>query len=660
VIGGSTTLVAQMPGLCDPANRPIGAVEGSFEIIDNITIGCSPLEIKVRDLSLGGTDIYYDFRYEGEGVNYLKGKRDDKDVLTPTDNRTTTYTILQYGVKNGNPMYTCKQVTVKPHIDFSYTLCNVNENMEGYFELQIPPQNPLPNYNIQYKLGSETPVNISFDDLPYNLNSKLISVPTTIEIYAIDAIGNKVCQRPIQSITSSQNNPFKSHLSNLEMVEVSKARLTLVGASGGKKYELFRAESGNNYANTEVKIGDYYSGEIDLVIPDSTKSYCFFVRRDNNYCGSEEPPDLCTIPLDSIDYSINSNTLSWKNHTDKIYNFHTSRHIKSVIELEINETSANPIIQNPLTSPYIHTIDCKNNYCYQIVSEVKDSYNALSFTAESRSIKRCISRKDIKAPPITTLHTSVDGDKVAVNFTDDAGWPLSKPYFFLYHSPNGNFTKADSTNSTNSFQYTLQDPNQQSLCFKVGYIDQCGSHSQLSPEVCTLHLTYVDPDLAWSSENPFSPRAIGAYEIEEVLPNTANVGSTSPNVHTFTPDFGDQELEITYRIKAIDSNGNFSFSNVLSVLPVFGIYLPTAFSPNGDFLNEDLILKGKKGMIKDFSLEIFDRDRNKIYSTQDKDFSWNGKINDEAMSPGTYSLFIKASLINGEVITLTEIITILY
>jgi gliding motility-associated-like protein len=652
VIGGSTTLVAQMPGLCDPANRPSGWIDGAFEIEGNITSGCGPMSIKVNDRS-NGTDLRYDFSYTGSGINAFPATM---DILPATD-QAKTYTILQYGEKEGKIMVACKQVTVLPKIQYSVSACDDD------IQVQLPSQPEVVGFSYKYKINNGPEKEVQHSQLPYNSARNTVTFPVQVEVYASNSSGVKTCVSPPETILSRYHNPHATEITRLEMLEGNKAELTLNG-SFGDPYKMYFAESTNDIFQYEMN-ETIQPGTKIYNIPDETKSYCFMAIQQSTSCAAERSSVVCTIPVDSIQYSVSENILSWQNHRPTVYGEPTdprgiSRTMKTELLIETVNESLNPMLIPLITSSYTHTIDCRKNYCYQIIATLDDVLSPRNHKAESRSLKRCISRKDIKAPPITTLYTSVDGDKVAVNFTDDAGWPLSKPYFFLYHSPNGNFTKADSTNSTNSFQYTLQDPNQQSLCFKVGYIDQCGSHSQLSPEVCTLHLTYVDPDLAWSSENPFSPRAIGTYEIEEVLPNTANVGSTSPNVHTFTPDFGDQELEITYRIKAIDSNGNFSFSNVLSVLPVFGIYLPTAFSPNGDFLNEDLILKGKKGMIKDFSLEIFDRDRNKIYSTQDKDFSWNGKINDEAMSPGTYSLFIKASLINGEVITLTEIITILY
>jgi gliding motility-associated-like protein len=651
-----------MPGLCNPANRPSDWVEGAFDIVGDITAGCSPLPVEVVDKS-GGTNIRYTFNYTGGGINAFPGTT---DILVATD-QTKTYTILQYGLKGGKQMVACKQVTVKPGIDFSYTLCNVgyepgNTFMTGQIGVQVPAQDQIVNHKIQYKIGTNAPIDVL--TLPHNTADISVVVPNSISIYAVDATGNKVCERN-ESILGVQENPFRAELSLLEVIASDKAEITLKGSFSNTKYSLYRIESGADYSS-RTKINDFLPGIISADIPDSTKSYCFFAERPTTCGGWESTTDICTIPFDTIEHSATSNTLSWENHTEKIYNTdyppasNVTRKIESRIELDTDRIPDSPIILNPFTSPYIHHIDCKKDYCYQIVSTIKDRWGAIDYVSESRSLKRCISRKDIKAPPITDLRTSVNGNAVDIDFIDDSGWALNKPYYFLYHSQGGEYKKADSTTAQNPFDYSLQDPNQESLCFKVGYIDQCGSHSALSPEVCTIHLSYDDPDLLWTSESPFSPAAIIGYEIEEVQPLAATIANTLPTEYFHSPDFGDREDEITYRVKASATNGNSSFSNLIKVLPVFGMHFPTAFTPNGDAHNESLVLKGKKGMIKDFSLEVFDRDRNKIYSTTDKDFSWNGHIDDVPLTPGTYLLVVKAALISGEVITQAEKITILH
>jgi gliding motility-associated-like protein len=640
-----------MPGLCNPANRPSDWVEGAFDIVGDITAGCSPLPVEVVDKS-GGSNILYTFNYTGGGIHAFTKTT---DILVATD-QTKTYTVLQYGVKDGKQMVACKQVTVLPKIQYSVSACDQD------IQIQLPQQPELKEYTYKYKISNGPEIEVLHSQLPYNSPQIPVTFPTQVEVYASNSSGAKTCVSPPETIVSRYQNPHATQITKLEMIEGGKAEITLNG-SFGDPYKLYFAESTDDIFLHEIN-ETIQPGTKTFNIPDETKSYCFMAIQSTS-CGEERSSVVCTIPIDSILYSISENNIKWNNHRPSVYGDPTNlpgvtRVMKT--ELTIEPSAGLPIyiaISNADDS-YKHTIDCKKNYCYQVITTLDDVIPPRTHKAESISLKRCISRKDIKAPPITDLRTSVNGNAVDIDFIDDSGWALNKPYYFLYHSQGGEYKKADSVNAVNPFNYNLQDPNQESLCFKVGYVDQCGSHSHLSPEVCTVHLSYDDPNLVWTSNSPFSPAAISGYEIEEVQPLAAIVGNTLPSEHSYSPDFGDREEEITYRVKASASNGNVSFSNLIKVLPVFGMYFPTAFTPNGDSLNDALVLKGKKGMIKDFSLEVFGRDRNKIYSTTNKDFSWNGYIDDVPLTPGTYLLIVKAALISGEVITQAEKITILH
>jgi gliding motility-associated-like protein len=54
------------------------------------------------------------------------------------------------------------------------------------------------------------------------------------------------------------------------------------------------------------------------------------------------------------------------------------------------------------------------------------------------------------------------------------------------------------------------------------------------------------------------------------------------------------------------------------------IYIPNAFTPNGDHLNEFFLAKGE-GIVS-FSMNIFDRWGNLLFVSDDVNKGWNGKI----------------------------------
>jgi len=70
-----------------------------------------------------------------------------------------------------------------------------------------------------------------------------------------------------------------------------------------------------------------------------------------------------------------------------------------------------------------------------------------------------------------------------------------------------------------------------------------------------------------------------------------------------------------------------SASQTINVLPEFTFYVPNTFTPNGDNLNDVFLAKGRGWDETSFKLLIFNRWGKKIFSTQDVNQGWNGKVN---------------------------------
>ncbi|MGB0882456.1 MAG: nidogen-like domain-containing protein [Vicingaceae bacterium] len=76
--------------------------------------------------------------------------------------------------------------------------------------------------------------------------------------------------------------------------------------------------------------------------------------------------------------------------------------------------------------------------------------------------------------------------------------------------------------------------------------------------------------------------------------------------------------------KAINISGNTSF------------YMPTAFSPNGDGINDVLIPNGFGILDEGYSFLVFDRWGNLIFESKNKKMGWDGTFNGSIMQTGTY------------------------
>jgi gliding motility-associated-like protein len=81
-------------------------------------------------------------------------------------------------------------------------------------------------------------------------------------------------------------------------------------------------------------------------------------------------------------------------------------------------------------------------------------------------------------------------------------------------------------------------------------------------------------------------------------------------------------------VRLIDMNKHGcidSITHCIVIDPLFTFYIPNAFTPNGDGVNDVFAPKG--GYFKTFDMYIFDRWGTTIYHTLDINKGWNGSYN---------------------------------
>lgn len=125
-------------------------------------------------------------------------------------------------------------------------------------------------------------------------------------------------------------------------------------------------------------------------------------------------------------------------------------------------------------------------------------------------------------------------------------------------------------------------------------------------------------------------------------------GSTSRTqnpVHTYPSVIG------SYNVHLVTTNSYGcadSTDDSVHIIPDFRIYIPNAFSPNGDDLNDQFTAKGIG--IATFMMMIFDRWGNLLYTTHDINKGWNGRVgsSNEVAQEDTYVYKIEVTDIFGE------------
>jgi gliding motility-associated-like protein len=125
------------------------------------------------------------------------------------------------------------------------------------------------------------------------------------------------------------------------------------------------------------------------------------------------------------------------------------------------------------------------------------------------------------------------------------------------------------------------------------------------------------------------------------------------NVSTWSWSFGDQADSTSQEqnpVHTYQDTGSFcatlavmdihgcrdTTTGCLVISPVFTLYIPSAFSPNGDRKND--IFQPKGQYLQSFEMYIFDRWGTEVYHTTDITQGWNGSINGGStiVPEGTY------------------------
>lgn len=136
--------------------------------------------------------------------------------------------------------------------------------------------------------------------------------------------------------------------------------------------------------------------------------------------------------------------------------------------------------------------------------------------------------------------------------------------------------------------------------------------------------------------------------------------NASNNATTYTWTFGDGETSSetspghlykktgSYRVCLIASNGTSCTDSVCKTVQAdvrTAIGVASAFSPNGDGVNDVLLVHG--AAVESMNLKIFNRWGQKVFETSDMERGWDGTFKGQAQEMETYAYLLIATFIDG-------------
>ncbi|MFK7951835.1 MAG: gliding motility-associated C-terminal domain-containing protein [Ekhidna sp.] len=498
-------------------------------------------------------------------------------------------------------------------------------------------------------------------------------IPMTVNITELDTFGTDVT-RQYQYEENITNNKFHTYTSagNYRIIQTSKGSLrdTIdieVFNSFLPKVEFERC-SGNEILVTSME-NDYdfirvYFSESDStqLFKDESSSFAFsseslqsiklkgFFNNADNKCSDyfESIEPLPQLPVPSI------NSLSIKESCTDIFNLYLeldSIDSLTTYQIELSQISTSILLEGKLKEkeiilPNISFDKSLTEYCIQV--------NALDPCNSSKvdGSPICQQSSSLSLSPFEVLYSSYEENGILINIENTT----SGSFNVFRRRESENFQLEDSV--TSSYVDAIGSVSRKYF-YKLDYIDSCEQ---------ILFTAETNPpfiEAAKNSKNSYSvkytlpsPLPDGDYILEFIAGNNEintkeqfNIvnsnGLPNPSEFELKLDAKDGTSSQVLTSKLYTSAGEFlRQSNSINLKFEIEIYVPTAFTPNNDGINDTLELFGLPS--SEASIAIYSKWGHLIYSSDTPTPGWDGIVNGKLAPEGTYLYEIIFKATNGE------------
>jgi gliding motility-associated-like protein len=224
---------------------------------------------------------------------------------------------------------------------------------------------------------------------------------------------------------------------------------------------------------------------------------------------------------------------------------------------------------------------------------------------------------------------------------------------------NSHYDESDSLGYIDDDQF--MENNRVSYTYTVKAVDHCGAESPESPVNTTILLKgksegYI-AKLNWTKYDKWYS---GVKQYQVLLRENQTfkvIGSIDTASSLYQFDFLDTKLDdsICFKIQAIKDTSEFveSFSNLLCLISEAKIFVPNAFTPNGDTKNEVfipraiLIFNQTGNPILDYKFEVYNRWGEQVFFSNDVNTGWDGTYKGEPCQEGHYLYKVRALALDG-------------
>lgn len=251
------------------------------------------------------------------------------------------------------------------------------------------------------------------------------------------------------------------------------------------------------------------------------------------------------------------------------------------------------------------------------------------------------------------LNASVTANGVLLIWTQPLSFTVSS--YKIKRSEDGAAFTDYASSVVNSYTDTKVNTQNGVYCYEISYLDSCNAASDDSLITCPMQLkVHKGADevssAVWTRYSNGSG-SIFSYKLDRLDEKNNVLATLSPSgSNTFLDDgpLSKDIVVVKYRVSVI-VNGMTLFSNIVTLRNDLMLFLPDAFSPNNDYINETYAAKGR--YFKDFKMAIFNRWGELIYYSENAGEGWDGNYKGEPANVDTYVYVVTAKDNSGKELT---------
>lgn len=197
---------------------------------------------------------------------------------------------------------------------------------------------------------------------------------------------------------------------------------------------------------------------------------------------------------------------------------------------------------------------------------------------------------------------------------------------------DGSTTSSINVNPTSTTTYVVTASN-----------SGCSNTASINVSVNNLTFVNAGPDVTINIGESIQLNATGGFSYLWT-PSTALSCINCPN------PVASPLNSTTYYLTSMNSTGciNYDTLTVFVDSECGEVFVPTAFSPNGDNENDVLYVRGT--CISDMNFAVFDRWGEKVFESTDKLLGWDGSFKGSPMNTQVFVFYLTANMYNGEIV----------